>query len=416
MRRVAIWELFNLNACWLGLSFLWNSLHVILLPAVLLTFVADERKNTVLGLLTFVGLIIAAIIQPISGALSDRWASRWGRRRPLIAIGVALDLVFLSVMAFADSLTTLALGYIGLQISSNTAHGSMQGLLPDRIPPDQLGRGSALKNAVDITGMIAASLGMGRLYSPQAGGFEIAIGLVMAALIVSTGITLLWTREASSATLRQPQSLRDQLREIAQIDLQRNSAFGWLILSRLIFLLGVYGIQAFAQYYVRDTLKVSNPVQLTGDLLASIVLGLLVFAMLAGPLSDRFGHKPMHVAASILAAAGCLLMLAAHTPTAVLVFGSVTGAGIGIFLTANWALANELAPSAEAGKYLGLTNLATAGAGALSRLFGPIIDSVNLLRPGAYLGYTVLFLSSALFALLSLIILIQLPVSGASRK
>jgi len=49
----------------------------------------DARKNSYLGVLTFFGLIMALVIQPISGALSDRWSSRWGRRRPLIVIGTA---------------------------------------------------------------------------------------------------------------------------------------------------------------------------------------------------------------------------------------------------------------------------------------------------------------------------------------
>jgi MFS family permease len=62
-------------------------------------------------------------------------------------------------------------------------------------------------------------------------------------------------------------------------------------------------------------------------------------------------------------------------------------------LTANWALANELAPPAEAGKFLGLTNLATAGAGAIGRLEGPFIDLLNNARPGAWWGYAGLFLA-----------------------
>ena len=77
-------------------SAMWNSLHVIILPAVLLNFVPDSQKNSYLGVLTFFGLIMALVIQPISGALSDRWASRWGRRRPLIVIGTAFDFVFLA--------------------------------------------------------------------------------------------------------------------------------------------------------------------------------------------------------------------------------------------------------------------------------------------------------------------------------
>ena len=53
------------------------------------------------------------------------------------------------------------------------------------------------------------------------------------------------------------------------------------------------------------------------------------------------------------------------------------GVGIGLFLTSNWALAIQHAPLEQAAKYMGLTNLATAGAGALSRLQGPLIDGLN---------------------------------------
>ena len=74
-------KIFALNTYWLGLSFMWNSLHVIILPAILLHFAPEAYKNTYLGLLTFIGLMIAMIVQPVSGSLSDRWASPWGRRR-----------------------------------------------------------------------------------------------------------------------------------------------------------------------------------------------------------------------------------------------------------------------------------------------------------------------------------------------
>jgi MFS family permease len=91
LKRLNIPQLLVLNAYWVGLSFMWNALHPILLPAVLLNYVPDAKKNTYLGLLTFVGLIIAMIVQPISGSLSDRWKSRFGRRRPLAVLGTAFD-------------------------------------------------------------------------------------------------------------------------------------------------------------------------------------------------------------------------------------------------------------------------------------------------------------------------------------
>jgi MFS family permease len=64
-------------------------------------------------------------------------------------------------------------------------------------------------------------------------------------------------------------------------------------------------------------------------------------------------------------------------------------------MSANWAWAADLAPPEEAGRYLGLSNVATAGASALSRLIaGPIIDGGNALRAGV--GYDLLFLLLAL--------------------
>ena len=100
-KTVSVPQMLVLNTYWIGLSFMWNALHPIILPAVLLNFVPDAQKNTYLGLLTFAGLIIAMIIQPLSGALSDGWVSRWGRRRPLIVLGTLFDLVFLAILAWS---------------------------------------------------------------------------------------------------------------------------------------------------------------------------------------------------------------------------------------------------------------------------------------------------------------------------
>jgi MFS family permease len=400
MKRVTIKEIFYLNAYWIGLSFMWNSLHVIILPAVLLHLVPDTQKNTYLGLLTFVGLIIAMLIQPISGSLSDRWVSRWGRRRPLIFLGTAFDFLFLAFLGWSGGLGWLALGYIGLQFSSNIAHGPAQGLLPDKVPPEQLGQASGFKNLMDMAGLVVSSLLIGRLLTPEVRHPVGVTGLVAAVLAAGAALTLLGTHEAP-AHRGKPGSPRPSLLDSLRVDWHVHHTYGWLIASRFFYLAGIYGIQTFAQYYVRDVLDVPNPIKLTGDLLAAITLALIAFALAGGWLGDRFGHKRMSLVASLIGALGCLLLLWARTPTTLLIFGSVLGAGIGLFLTSNWALANELAPAAEAGKFLGLTNLATAGAGAVGRLEGPLIDVFNNLHPGAWIGYIGLFLVGAISILAS---------------
>jgi MFS family permease len=145
---------------------MWNALHPIILPAVLLNYVPDEKKNTYLGLLTFAGLMIAMVVQPVTGALSDGWKSRLGRRRSAGILGTLFDFVFLSILAWMGGVTWLIIGYIGLQFSSNIAHGPLQGLLPDRVPKAQMGTAAALKTFMDMLSLVAASLLAGRLLDP----------------------------------------------------------------------------------------------------------------------------------------------------------------------------------------------------------------------------------------------------------
>jgi MFS family permease len=136
-----------------------------------------------------------------------------------------------------------------------------------------------------------------------------------------------------------------------------------------------------------------------------LTLSLVILVLIGGWLADRFGPKRLLYIASLVAAAGILLMLIPRDSAGLMIFGSVLGAGIGLFLTANWALANQLAPGDEAGKYLGLTNLATAGSGALARLEGPALDWLNGMWPGQWVGYTSMFIFGAACMLLSVLFL-----------
>ncbi len=410
MKKLSLAQLLTLNAYWVGLSFMWNTLHPILLPAVLLNYVPDEKKNTYLGLLTFVGLIIAMIVQPVSGALSDSWRSRFGRRRPLAVFGTLFDFVFLSILAWAGGLTWLFIGYVGLQFSSNIAHGPMQGLLPDRVPASQRGVASSLKTFMDMFSLILASLLAGRLLDPVSRDPTRIMLVVMGLLAVSATVTFLGVREESTQA-ESAIDWRSVLRQF-RINIRENSAYWWLIAERLLFLVGIYGVQAFAQYYLQDVLRVPDPPKQTGDLLAALTVTLVLLVLVGGWLTDRYGAKTILIAGSLISAGGMLLMLFATDMRGLLIFGSILGAGIGLFLTSNWALANSLAPGAEAGKYLGLTNLATAGSAALARLEGPALDWLNAAWPGAWVGYKGLFLFGAICMLLSVFLLQRIHVNS----
>jgi Na+/melibiose symporter-like transporter len=408
----------TMNVYWFGLAFMWNGLHPIVLPALLLGLVPEALKNTYLGGLTFAGLVLAMVVQPLAGGLSDSTRSRWGRRRPWILAGTLLALVFLGGMALARNFLGLLAAYLLLQLASNSAHGPAQGLIPDLVPEQQRGLASGIKNLFDMLGLVVASLVAGQLM--EAGSPALAFVAIGAVLAVSTLVTLLATSEADATGLGESSHSRDRslgarpgpalrsLRDVLSVDFRRYPDYTWLIVSRFLILLGIYAVQGFAQYYVRDVLKVPNPVEVTGNLLAAIGLPLTLLVFPAGLLSDRFGRRRLNLVAGVLIVPGIFLLVFAQSVPAVLAFGAVIGMGTGIFLSANWALATDLIPEREAGKYLGLTNLATAGSGAAARLAGPLIDGVNALRPGAYLGYPALFLLASASALSGVLLLLRI--------
>ena len=94
-------------------------------------------------------------------------ALKLGAQAAFGAGGTLFDFVFLALLAWSGSILAVIIGYVGLQIASNTAHGPMQGLIPDEVPPSQMGTASGLKNLMEMAGLIAASLAAGILLSPN---------------------------------------------------------------------------------------------------------------------------------------------------------------------------------------------------------------------------------------------------------
>ena len=397
-------QLLSLNAYWLGISFMWNALHPLVLPAILITLVPDSKKNTYLGLLTFAGLVTAMIVQPLAGAISDRWQSRYGRRRPLMLGATILECVFLLILGWSGGLAWLCIGYLGLQVFSNTAQGPLQGLLRDRVPPSQLGLASSLKILLDLIGLVIAGLAAGRMLQTSAGGPMMIMLLLMALLLISGAITIFFTPEEPAGRAdRETQTASDP-----------GSAVVWpagyraLIAERALFLLGIYGLQAFGQYFLGDVLQVSDPARRAGDLLASVGAGTILLVISGAWLIGRAGAKKILYIASGLTAIGLLLMSFTDRMSGVIIFGCVVGAGIGLFLSSNWTLANRLAPEAQSGKFLGLMNLATAGSAAVARLQGPAVDYLNSARPGEWIGYRGVFMFGAACILASALFLARI--------
>jgi len=63
--------LFGISIFWLALSVLSDGINTLVLPLQVGLLASQSNQATLLGYLTFVGLLAGALVQPIAGALSD---------------------------------------------------------------------------------------------------------------------------------------------------------------------------------------------------------------------------------------------------------------------------------------------------------------------------------------------------------
>src|SRR5450759_1690310 len=95
MKRLHWYDFISINLFWLGLNIRNNAVGNTFMPYLVAAFAPEAVRNSALGGMRTAGLIIAMLVQPAAGLLSDRSTSRFGRRRPYIFFGVLLDLLFL---------------------------------------------------------------------------------------------------------------------------------------------------------------------------------------------------------------------------------------------------------------------------------------------------------------------------------
>jgi len=378
-----------------ALAALWGSLHTIIIQLRLLDFVADTQKNTYLGLLTGTGLILAMVVQPIAGAISDRSGFGWGRRRPYILLGAILAILFLPGIGLCGSYTTLFITYCLLQVSSNTAQGPYQALIPDLAPERKWGLASGVKTLLEFMGGLVVvrliAYLMDRYLTEQGGPW---LGYTLAIL----GIALLGTMLATILTVKERPGtsgpklpLLPTLYRSFKIDIKANRDFIWFLASRLLILMAFSTLQKFALYFLMDVVGITSPAAVTTDLLIVIGACMLVAVYPAGRLSDKVGRKLIVVSSGLVSALGIMLLCFSQSHGYIMLCGALLGFSFGAFMSTNWALATDLVVKGEEGRYLGLTNLATAGGSALTLfIIGPMIDFFNTYSLG--LGYQVMFL------------------------
>jgi len=396
---------------WVAIGYMWQSLGALILPHLVSHLVGRAHKGVALSLLEGIGTVMAVVWQPLIGSISDRSRSRWGRRRPFILAGTIGDVLFLAGIALSGSYWLVVVFYVLLQTASNTAQAPYQGLLPDVVPASQRGTASGYYGVANLVGILAGTVGAGFLIVHFHRGA--AIASIVALLVVTMLITITFVPDTVKASEAPFTSPARALAHTFRFNPREHADFMWLMASRLLILMGIIGLQTYSFFYFSDVFFPNSPRESTkaATILLGIVIGLALLVTLpAARLSDRVGRRPMIVAGGLLGALGTLLLVFSHfevvpeglvesvggflhvPPLAAqaMFAGLLIGVGFGSFLSVDWAYITDVIPPAETGRFMGISNIATAGSGIIARFVaGFVLDAFNggapiLGLPGGY--------------------------------
>ena len=407
------WDLLKLNSFSFGITGFILAMDTVVLPVIVLTVAPDEFKNTYLAILGISGLVMAAMVQPTIGRISDRTQSAFGRRVPFIISGAVFSAIGLVGIRLAPNFSVLFAVWIFIQVNVNIAYGPGLALIRDCVPLNRIGMASSMKIMSDAAGGAVMIAVTGALIG-NTGSLDwewISLGILAFLMILAISITSVQVsrRELKAPADSRRTDIQSSFRSVMSAQL---SLF---LLSRLIMITAIASFQTYGLFFLRDSVGLDNPAEALGRMTLVIASALAIGVYISGRVSDRVGRKPVVMVGAIGAALSTLWMLTADDSTQVLIIASVIGASIGVLLSANWALANELAEQGQAGLHMGIINLATIGGAAIAKMLGPGIDALNRI-PGRAddFGYQVLIAGAgALFVIGALMLM---PLKTPERE
>jgi MFS family permease len=465
--ELSYWRLLAINVFKFGGDGVhWTPLNTVILQVLAVAVAAGNtgQGTLIVSKASSAGAAFAVVVPILVGYLSDRTATRFGRRRPWIAIGTIINLFGLGLLAGAGSVPALIGAYLVIQISNNGAFAAYSAVIPDVVPKRQNGQASGLLNAMQQLGTVVGLFALTILLSPShlgsthagAVGGLLVIGLCTAGSVVITLAAiperpLQRIRSAARTTIPRRVVISGAAALTALIALEfvllapfsawwvivavagviaafvavlggrrvagvvaafaplRDRDFFWVLATRFFNTFGIWTIAPYIAYFFKDVVHRKDYGFESSLWLLAVIGGGVIPAVVGGHLSDRLGgrRKPfVYVSSALQAGVSAVLLFSLVTNLPVLfVLGALFGLGFGAYQAVDWALACDVLPDREnaAAKDMALFHVSFT----LPQVFGPAVAGQLLFHLndlyGNNLGYRIVFATASVWFLLSLV-------------
>jgi MFS family permease len=391
VRRVSAGWIAGFATIWFGIWMAQLTPVQLLLPAQIdAELHPDDWVDSVVAFGTISGIaaIATIIAYPLTGALSDRTTSRFGRRRPWILIGALTFALSLVVLGFQTQIWAIGAAWVAASVGFCIMTAALTATISDQVPVGQRGFVSGWMSAPQAVGIIVGLLLVTELVTDAAAGYA-----VLAIVLVVLAVPFLTRHDEPLAAAERTRVTAKGIVASLWISPRKHPDFGWTLLSRVLVSVGNALGTSLLLYFLMFGLDDDNA---ENDLIV-LTLIYMVFVIVAslalGKLSDRLGRRKAFVfIASGLQGLAAILLAFFPDLTVAMVAAGLLGLGYGCFLSVDQALATQVLPDAASrGKDLGIMNIASAVPQAL----GPLIGAAAVVASGSF---TPVFVMSAVFA------------------
>ncbi|MFN2450074.1 MAG: MFS transporter [Candidatus Baltobacteraceae bacterium] len=383
LRRV--WEALALNGFWVPLHFQDTALPAITIPAAVAVLAPRDHIRALSLVLASMSLL-AMIVPPLAGALSDRLRARGLPRRVLIWSGAGLDMAALVLLANVHSLALFVVLVLVATMGANISLAAYQAMIPDVVPQESWGAASGVRNIATLLGVIL--------------GFAVAAGTTVATTFIGVAVAL---GVFAVVLLAQRENALPNVRE-ERAHVSDWHDFSVVFIARLFLAFGLALLMTFVLYFFRDILHAGNPSAGTAYVGFASLAGAIISGIYLGWLSDRVSRKIVVALCGIpmtVAAAGFATFPNEHWMYG---FAVLFGVGFGGIMSTGWALAIDSVPKLrDVARDLGIWGIAQNAPQVIAPLAG---GAVLAAFGNGEAGYQTLFYGAAVcFALGSVTVL-----------
>ncbi len=379
-RWIALLTLANLG--------LWMALFTpvqVLLPDQV-AGIDESHKVTALGIVSAIGGAIALVGSPLAGALSDRTASRYGRRHPWTLGGALLAAGALFALAEQHTIVGVAVCWGIAQLGMNAVLASLTAAVPDHVPVPQRGTVSGWIGLPQCIGVVVGTVLVTTAFTGQRGGYAV----IAVAFVVLVLPFVLGTDDPPHPRAEREAPGWSAFATGAWSALRDHPDLAWALGTRFLVMLGNALGTMYLLYFLDDEVGVDDPDLGLLVLVLVYSLGVLCSAVPGGIASDRAGRrKPFVIWSGVTMALAAALLAVVPTMPAAIVAAALLGLGYGLYLAVDSALVTQVLPYPESyARDLGVLNIA----GAAPLVLAPALAALVVNELG---GYAVLYLLTA---------------------